>query len=126
MRVPAISQRMHLVLLTAWTVLWFVVVEPNGGFSWHYLRTGGELIYQLLRRRTGGLNLYAHHPELQMAPVSFLIAGLFNPFPEHTGQFLAAALMSLLGLVIVCWRAAAPPGTSWAPAPTTSGCGSAS
>lgn len=46
MRVPAISQRMHLVLLTAWTVLWFVVVEPNGGFSWHYLRTGGELIYQ--------------------------------------------------------------------------------
>ncbi len=102
MRVPAISQRMHLVLLTAWTVLWFVVVEPNGGFSWHYLRTGGELIYQgSSGDGTGGLNLYAHHPELQMGPVSFLIAGLFNPFPEHTGQFLAAALMSLLGLVIV-------------------------
>jgi hypothetical protein len=93
---------MHLILLTAWTVLWFAVVEPHGGFSWHYLRTGGELIYQgTAGDGTGGLNLYAHHPELQMGPISFLVAGLFNPFPEATGQFLAAALMSLLGLVIV-------------------------
>ncbi|WP_327702824.1 hypothetical protein OG530_14110 [Streptomyces decoyicus] len=93
---------MHLILLTAWTVLWFVVVEPHGGFSWHYLRTGGALIYQGdAGDGTGGLNLYAHHPELQMGPLSFLTAGLFSPFPEATGQFLAAALMSLLGLVIV-------------------------
>ncbi|MBP2402866.1 hypothetical protein [Streptomyces syringium] len=93
---------MHLLLLTAWTVLWFAVVEPNGGFSWHYLRTGGELIYQgSSGDGTGGLNLYAHHPELQMGPISFLVAGLFNPFSEHTGQFLAAAFMSLLGLVIL-------------------------
>ncbi|MFD8549064.1 hypothetical protein [Streptomyces sp. NPDC059649] len=93
---------MHLVLLTAWTALWFAVVEPHGGFSWHYLRTGGELLYQgTAGDGTGGLNLYAHHPELQMGPLSFLTAGLFNPFPEATGQFLAAALMSLLGLVIV-------------------------
>ncbi|MET7801778.1 hypothetical protein [Streptomyces decoyicus] len=93
---------MHLILLTAWTVLWFVVVEPHGGFSWHYLRTGGALIYQGdTGDGSGGLNLYAHHPELQMGPLSFLTAGLFSPFPEATGQFLAAALMSLLGLVIV-------------------------
>lgn len=102
MRVPEISTRMHLLLLTAWTVLWFAVVEPNGGFSWHYLRTGGELIYQgASGDGTGGLNLYAHHPELQMGPISFLVAGLFNPFSEHTGQFLAAAFMSVLGLVIM-------------------------
>ncbi|MGK5728074.1 hypothetical protein [Streptomyces sp. URMC 124] len=93
---------MHLLLLTAWTVLWFALVEPNGGFSWHYLRTGGELIYQgASGDGTGGLNLYAHHPELQMGPISFLVAGLFNPFSEHAGQFLAAAFMSVLGLVIV-------------------------
>jgi hypothetical protein len=96
--VPVVSQRMHLVLLTAWTLLWFAVVEPHGGFSWHYLRTGGELIYG---GSDGGLNLYAHHPELQMGPLSFLAAGLFNPFPEAVGQLLAAALMSLLGLVIL-------------------------
>ncbi|MFE0254420.1 hypothetical protein [Streptomyces sp. NPDC059010] len=96
-----ISQRTHLVLLAAWTTLWFAVVQPNGGFSWHYLRTGGELIYAGSGRPDGGLNLYAHHPELQMGPVSFLTAGLFNPFPESVGQLLAAAVMSLLGLVIL-------------------------
>ena len=45
---PVIGQRGHLVLLTAWTILWFVLVEPHGGFSWHYLRTGGELILSLI------------------------------------------------------------------------------
>ncbi|MGW6910144.1 hypothetical protein [Streptomyces sp. NPDC054940] len=98
---PAISQRMHLVLLAAWTALWFAVVQPHGGFSWHYLRTGGELLYAGTGRADGGLSLYAHHPELQMGPVSFLVAGLFNPFSESVGQLLAAALMSLLGLIIL-------------------------
>lgn len=99
--VSAISQRVHLVLLAVWTTLWFAVVQPHGGFSWHYLRTGGELLYAGPSRPDGGLNLYAHHPELQMGPVSFLTAGLFNPFPEAVGQFLAAAVMSLLGLIIL-------------------------
>lgn len=58
----AISRRMHLVLLAAWTILWFAVVQPHGGFSWHYLRTGGELLYADSGRADGGLNLYAHHP----------------------------------------------------------------
>lgn len=98
---PRMGQRTHLVLLTVWTVLWFALVEPHGGFSWHYLRTGGELIYERPGSPDGGLNLYAHHPELQMGPVSFLAAGLLNPFPEHVSQFLAAAAMSLLGLVIL-------------------------
>lgn len=97
----AISQRVHLLLLTAWTVLWFAVVQPHGGFSWHYLRTGGELLYAGTDRADGGLNLYAHHPELQMGPVSFLAAGVFNPFPEPVGQLLAAGVMSLLGLLIL-------------------------
>lgn len=101
-RVPVISQRVHLVLLSAWTVVWFAVVERHGGFSWHYLRAGGELIYQNPSSGgDGGFNLYARHPELQSGPISFLVAGLFNPFSGVVGQFLAAALMSLLGLVIL-------------------------
>ncbi|MEU5050084.1 hypothetical protein [Streptomyces sp. NPDC021096] len=96
---PQLSNRTHLLLLTAWAVLWFVIVEPSGGFSWHYLRTGGELIYG--SSGDGGLNLYARHPELQMGPISFLVAGLFNPFPAEVGQVLAEAFMSVLGLVIL-------------------------
>ncbi|GAA0393663.1 hypothetical protein [Streptomyces luteireticuli] len=99
-RIPVLSSRTHLLLLTAWAVLWFLVVEPSGGFSWHYLRTGGELIYNG-SSGDGGLNLYARHPELQMGPISFLVAGLFNPFPAEVGQVLAEAFMSALGLIVL-------------------------
>lgn len=61
-----------------------------------------------------------------MGPISFLVAGLFNPFPEHTGQFLAAALMSLLGLVIVVLAGRSAAWHFLVRAPITSGCGSAS
>lgn len=39
---PVIGQRTHLVLLAVWTLLWFALVEPHGGFSWHYLRTAAS------------------------------------------------------------------------------------
>ncbi|MEU6234283.1 hypothetical protein [Kitasatospora sp. NPDC047058] len=91
--------RRHHVLLVAWTVLWFLLVEPSGGFSWHYLRQGEELLFS--GQSDGGLSLYAHHPELQIGPVSLAVARLFDPFPAHTGQVLAEAAMSGLGLVML-------------------------
>ncbi|WTG93761.1 hypothetical protein OH807_22040 [Kitasatospora sp. NBC_01560] len=91
--------RRHHVLLVAWTVLWFLLVEPSGGFSWHYLRQGEELLFS--DHVDGGLSLYAHHPELQIGPVSLAAARLFDPFPAHTGQVLAEAAMSGLGLVML-------------------------
>ncbi|WP_329492167.1 hypothetical protein OG618_18820 [Kitasatospora sp. NBC_01246] len=91
--------RRHHVLLVAWTVLWFLLVEPSGGFSWHYLRQGEELLFS--GQTDGGLALYAHHPELQIGPVSLAVARLFSPFPAHTGQLVAEAAMSGLGLVML-------------------------
>ncbi|MFF8769860.1 hypothetical protein [Kitasatospora sp. NPDC015120] len=91
--------RRHHVLLLAWTVLWFLLVEPSGGFSWHYLRQGEELLFS--DRPDGGLALYAHHPELQIGPVSLAVARLFSPFPPHTGELLAEAAMSGLGLAML-------------------------
>ncbi|MEV6979198.1 hypothetical protein [Kitasatospora sp. NPDC093806] len=91
--------RRHHVLLIAWTVLWFLLVEPSGGFSWHYLRQGEQLLFS--DRPDGGLSLYAHHPELQIGPVSLAVARLFNPFPAHTGELLAEAVMSGLGLAML-------------------------
>ena len=64
----------------------------------------GELIYESPGSPDGGLNLYAHHPELQMGPVSFLAAGLLNPFPEHVGQFLAAISRFGVGSGESRWR----------------------
>ncbi|MFD0277209.1 hypothetical protein ACFVHB_25335 [Kitasatospora sp. NPDC127111] len=98
-RIAGLPLRRHHVLLVAWTALWFLLVEPSGGFSWHYLRQGEELLFS--GQPDGGLSLYAHHPELQIGPVSLAVARLFDPFPAHTGQVLAEAAMSGLGLVML-------------------------
>ncbi|MER6364792.1 hypothetical protein [Kitasatospora sp. NPDC001527] len=91
--------RRHHVVLSAWTLLWFLLVAPNGGFSWHYLRQGEDLLFS--GRPDGGLGLYAHHPELQIGPVSLAVARLFAPFPPGTGEVLAEAVMSALGLAML-------------------------
>ncbi len=98
-RIAGLPVRRHHVLLLAWTVLWFLLVEPSGGFSWHYLRQGEELLFS--GRPDGGLALYAHHPELQIGPVSLAVARLFAPFPTPTGEVLAEAVMSGLGLAML-------------------------
>ncbi|MGW4562862.1 hypothetical protein ACWEN3_10775 [Streptomyces sp. NPDC004561] len=99
--------RWHIVLLTVWTALWFVVAERHAAVSWHYLRTGEELLFG--QQSGGGLALYANHPQLQIGPVSFLFAGLFAPFPAQLGEKLADAFMSGLGLymLVLVGRAAA-------------------
>ncbi|MEU0835319.1 hypothetical protein [Streptomyces sp. NPDC005969] len=91
--------RWHTALLTVWTALWFVVADRHGAVSWHYLRTGEELLFGEIPG--GGLGLYANHPELQIGPVSFVVAGLFTPFPEAVGEKLADAFMSGLGLYML-------------------------
>ncbi|MFF2503119.1 hypothetical protein ACFVTY_07050 [Streptomyces sp. NPDC058067] len=88
--------RRHHALLTAWTVCWFFVAERHGGVSWHYLKTGEQLLFDQVPG--GGLALYANHPELQIGPVSFLCAAVFSPFPPDVGENLAEAAMSGLGL----------------------------
>lgn len=99
--------RRHHILLTLWAVAWFAVVSRHGGVSWHYVRSGEQLLFGSIPG--GGLALYANHPELQMGPVSFLAAGLFSPFSPSVGEALAEALMSALGLymLVLVGRAAA-------------------
>lgn len=99
-RISRLPVRRHHALLVAWTVLWFLIVEPSGGVSWHYLRQGEELLFAS-SSEGGGLSLYAHHPELQIGPVSLAAARLFAPFSDRTGQILAEATMSALGLVML-------------------------
>ncbi|MGW2650852.1 hypothetical protein ACWC2T_39710 [Streptomyces sp. NPDC001393] len=99
--------RWHIVLLTLWTAAWFVVTERHAAVSWHYLQEGERLLFG--QDSGGGLALYANHPELQIGPVSFLVAGLFAPFRPDLGEKLADAFMSGLGLymLVLIGRAAA-------------------
>ncbi|MEV7686697.1 hypothetical protein ACFW1F_26335 [Streptomyces bungoensis] len=107
MRIGRYPVRWHIVLLALWTAGWFVVAERHGAVSWHYLRTGQRLLFEQMPG--GGLALYANHPELQIGPVSFAVAGLFAPFPAELGEKLADAFMSGLGLymLVLVGRAAA-------------------
>ncbi|MFJ6379765.1 hypothetical protein ACIQI7_07125 [Kitasatospora sp. NPDC092039] len=98
-RIAGLPLRRHHVLLAAWTVLWFLLVEPSGGFSWHYLRQGEQLLFS--GQSDGGLSLYAHHPELQIGPVSLAAARLTAPFAPHTGELVAEAVSAGLGLVML-------------------------
>jgi hypothetical protein len=97
-RIGRYPVRWHNVLLALWTAVWFLVAERHEAVSWHYLRTGQQLLFGA---PGGGLALYANHPELQIGPVSFLVAGLFAPFPAEVGERLADAFMSGLGLCIL-------------------------
>jgi hypothetical protein len=92
--------RWHNAILTLWTVIWFFVAERHGAVSWHYLRTGEELLFGQIGPG-GGLALYANHPDLQIGPISFLVAGLFGPFPDVLGERLAEAFMSGLGMYML-------------------------
>ncbi|WP_240677339.1 hypothetical protein [Actinacidiphila soli] len=91
--------RWHLALLTVWTLAWFIAAERHGGVSWHYIKNGEQLLFGQVPG--GGLALYVNHPELQIGPVSFLVAGLFAPFPAGLGEKLAEATMSGLGLYML-------------------------
>ncbi|MGD6740597.1 hypothetical protein ACOKM3_01985 [Streptomyces sp. BH106] len=83
----------------AWTALWIPTAELHQAISWHYFRTGEQLLFN--GTPGGGLALYAHHPELQIGPVSFLVATAFAPFRFHVGEELADAFMCGLGLCIL-------------------------
>ncbi|WP_316959675.1 hypothetical protein [Streptomyces sp. TRM68367] len=98
-RIGRLPVRWHHALLTAWTVIWFCAAERHGAVSWHYLATGQELLFGHIPG--GGLALYANHPELQIGPVSFLVAAVFAPFPTGLGENLAEAFMSGLGLYML-------------------------
>ncbi|MCQ4081344.1 hypothetical protein NGB36_12235 [Streptomyces sp. RB6PN25] len=98
-RIAGSPLRWHHALLVAWTLAWFIVAERHGGVSWHYLKQGEELLFGQMGG--GGLALYANNPQLQIGPVSFLVAGLFAPFPDVIGEKLAEATMSGLGLYML-------------------------
>ncbi|MEV6941729.1 hypothetical protein AB0N07_06935 [Streptomyces sp. NPDC051172] len=106
-RIGGYPVRWHIALLALWTVAWFFVAERHEAVSWHYLVEGQQLLFQQIPG--GGLALYANHPDLQIGPVSFLVAGLFAPFPAELGEKLADAFMSGLGLymLVLVGRAAA-------------------
>jgi hypothetical protein len=101
------------IALTAWSALWFALLAPGkhnrpagGGIAWRpFLAAGARLLFRsravcppLKRVVPGGLHLYAHCPQLQIGPLSFVIAAPIRFLGPHSGLVAAEVLISVLGL----------------------------
>ncbi|MEU6389430.1 hypothetical protein [Streptomyces sp. NPDC046939] len=98
-RISRIPPLWQYLVVAGWAAVWIPTAELHPAISWHYFRTGEQLLVD--GAPGGGLALYASHPELQIGPVSFLAATAFAPFCFHVGEELADAFMCGLGLCIL-------------------------
>ncbi len=95
-----LSRRTVWKLLSAWAALWALVHAPGGGYSWHFFALGGKLLSSPAAG-SGGLHLYAAHPELQFGPVTLLAAVPLRHLDPWQGRVAATVLLTVLGLVVL-------------------------
>ena len=96
-------RRRRFGLLAGWSLLWFLIFNRHGGYSWHYFVQGSTLLFDgsAPGQPQGGLHLYANYPQLQIGPFTFAVAQLLRPFGALGGRLVAELVMSALGLVVL-------------------------
>lgn len=89
--------------LWCWNTIWAIEHYRGAGGSWHYFALGGRLLFG--DDKGEGLDLYAAHPELQIGPISFLVARPLH-FLDPWSRAAGVVLMSLTGPLILAaiWR----------------------
>ncbi|MBW4041198.1 MAG: hypothetical protein HIU86_03590 [Acidobacteria bacterium] len=96
--------------LIVWLIVWTAVeilLSHTHMYSWHYVMTGSAVL-----RSPTWFELYGRHPELQMGPLTFIVAQPFSLLPAEAGRVVAAAAMAGVGLLAVReLRALVPPVT---------------
>jgi hypothetical protein len=96
MRRRALANAAGWAAALAWTAWWATRAWPISGLSWHFFADGS---HDLLH--TDGLSLYARHPELQVGPLSLVVAGMFEALPSDASTKAALVSMTLVGLVLL-------------------------
>lgn len=94
------SRRQAWVALWLWAALWALYEAWGGAYSWHYFAQGADLLTHP-SAPGGGLHLYAVHPELQIGPLSLVVAAPLHLLSPAGGAVLAPALLTMLGLAIL-------------------------
>ncbi len=85
------------LVLGAWLILISALHVPQHGWSWHFVPTGVHALFS-----PAPLSLYAQHPELQMGPLTFVVAAPFVLLLHGVvGEVAGMLLMLAVGLVIV-------------------------
>jgi hypothetical protein len=113
LRIPPLSRRAAITVnalrgfllrnpgtfLVVWLVAWTTVeilLSHTHMYSWHYVVTGAGAL-----RSPTWFELYGRHPELQMGPLTFVVAQPFSLLPAQVGRVVAAAAMASVGLLVV-------------------------
>ncbi len=90
------SVRAVWVVLSLWAVAWALLQSVGRLYSWHYFVTGGVALLQP-GAAGSGLHVYAAHPELQMGPLTLVVAAFIVGISGPFNVFLAALAMTALG-----------------------------
>jgi hypothetical protein len=89
----------HLVLLVV-ALLCGLHFRYLHGQSWHYFVTGARALFCVgAQTQACGLHVYAAHPDLQIGPLSFVVAALVVWWPGDDGLILGCIAMMLAGLL---------------------------
>ncbi len=96
MRPRVLANVAGVLAASAWTAWWVARAWPISGLSWHFFADGShDLVH------TDGLSVYAQHPELQVGPLSLVVAALFDALPGDTSKPTALVTMTLVGLALL-------------------------
>lgn len=74
------------------------------GKDWHYFELGSELLFGQHHRYSplaGGLHLYANYPELQIGPLSFLVATPFRILSRTDGRIAVALVCTAVAPALI-------------------------
>jgi hypothetical protein len=97
------TRHWHHAVLLVWLAVSVAIYGRHGGQSWHFMATGARSLL-CLEQPPGqqcGLHVYAVHSDLQIGPLSLLLAAPAVQLQGADGFTLARLGMALAGWVIV-------------------------
>lgn len=86
--------------LGAWTALWAMLHVVHAGFSWRFFSLGAQSLTSE-SPTSGGLHVYAAHPELQFGPIALLAAVPLSYLGPWHGRLAAVMLLSASGPLLL-------------------------
>ena len=92
MRRGALLTVAGVVATLAWTAWWAAGAWPVSGLSWHFFADGSHDLLQ-----TDALSVYARDPQLQVGPLSLVVAGALDYLPGSAARQVALGAMALMG-----------------------------
>ncbi|MFD0574918.1 hypothetical protein [Dactylosporangium darangshiense] len=87
-------------MLTVWTAAWALLHARSAGFSWHYFVLGAQMLASS-SPISGGLHVYAAHPELQIGPLALLLAVPLTHLDPWHGRIAAVVLLTAGGPLLL-------------------------